>query len=47
MPRAKKPATKTEKKVVAKKTVKKKIEPKVDLASIKKELKKIADSFNP
>ena len=40
MPRAKKPATKTDKKVVAKKTIKKKIEPKIDLEAIKEELKK-------
>lgn len=40
MPRAKKPATKTDKKVVAKKIVKKKIEPIIDLEAIKDELKK-------
>ena len=39
MPRAKKPATKTDKKVVAKKTIKKKIEPKIDLEAIKEELR--------
>ena len=40
MPRAKKPATKTDKKVVAKKTTKKVSKSQIDIEAIKKELRK-------